>query len=155
MHAPIESQPEAPHAVPVEHAAAQQLPEPLTPQTPLVHWLLAEHAAPGPLVTGQVLPVRVRVAMQLVDVPSPPQSTVSCEAPAFHAPVQPVRWPVPSCTEPLAKLPLMSSATVPLSADPEALCETSWTWQETAPAWMHWGAPATRSPHPAPVIATA
>jgi hypothetical protein len=155
-HAPDVLQSVAPHVPPVGvQAAAQQcVPVPPRPQMPLVHSLLAEHAAPGPLVTGQVLPVRVRVAMQLCDVPVPPQSTVSCAVAGFHVPVQPVRWAVPSCTVPFAKAPVMSNATVPLSADPAAPCETSWTWQEAAPAWMHWGTLARRSPHPAPVLVT-
>jgi hypothetical protein len=72
-----------------------------------------------------VFPEWVSVAMQLCDEPTPPQSTVSCDIPTFHVPVQPVRWSVPSVTAPLVKSPLMSRVTVPLSADPVPPCETS------------------------------
>ena len=75
----------------------------------------------------QVLPVRVRVATQLCELPAPPQSTVSCDADAFHIPVQPVRLTVPSVTAPFAKLPLMSRSTVPLSTEPPEPWETSST----------------------------
>ena len=96
------------------------------------------------------MPERVRVAMQLCELPTPPQSTVSCDVAAFHMPVQPVRLPVPSVTAPPVKLPFMSRVTVPLSAEPvpAAPCEKSWTRHWAPPASMHWGAPAARSPHP-------
>ncbi len=44
-HAPVAAlHPVAPHAPPIgEHVDAQQSPAPATPQTPLVHWSLAEH----------------------------------------------------------------------------------------------------------------
>ena len=67
--------------------------------------------------------MRVRVAMQLCELPIPPQSTVSCDVAAFQVPVQPERLTVPSfTTAPLAKSPLMSMATVPLSAVPPEPC---------------------------------
>ena len=48
-HAPDVSQPVAPQVLPTgEHAAAQQLPVPETPQTPLVHWASPEQTAPLP-----------------------------------------------------------------------------------------------------------
>jgi hypothetical protein len=37
----------APHVPPVVHATEQQLPVPVVPQTPLVHWSLFVHAAPS------------------------------------------------------------------------------------------------------------
>jgi hypothetical protein len=37
MQAPLASQPVAPHGPPVMHAAEQQLPVPLMPQTALLH----------------------------------------------------------------------------------------------------------------------
>jgi hypothetical protein len=46
LHAPAESQPLAPHVPPVVHAAAQQLPAPVVPQTPLAHAPAAEHGWP-------------------------------------------------------------------------------------------------------------
>jgi hypothetical protein len=55
LHAPAPVQSVAPHvALAVEHAAVQQWPEPAVPQTPLVHWLLLEHAAPLLSVETQV-----------------------------------------------------------------------------------------------------
>jgi hypothetical protein len=50
MHAPVALQSVAPQVPPVgEHAAVQQcVPAPPTPQTPVVHWSTAPHAAPGP-----------------------------------------------------------------------------------------------------------
>jgi hypothetical protein len=45
LHAPLVSQSVAPQAPPTMlHAALQQLPTPVVPQTPLVHWSFAEHA---------------------------------------------------------------------------------------------------------------
>jgi hypothetical protein len=44
----------APQVPPVVHAAMQQLPLPLMPHTPLVHWLSSPHDAPGSSVGPQV-----------------------------------------------------------------------------------------------------
>jgi hypothetical protein len=49
----VPSQEVAPQAPPAAHGPAQQLPVPETPQTPLVHWSFAEHAAPGALFATQ------------------------------------------------------------------------------------------------------
>jgi hypothetical protein len=47
MHPPVPLQPVAPQAPEVSQAIAQQLPMPVVPQTPLVHWLLELHESPA------------------------------------------------------------------------------------------------------------
>jgi hypothetical protein len=55
MHAPPVVQPVPPQVVPtLLHAAVQQLPVPLVPQTLLWHWSLPPHAAPAASLGWQV-----------------------------------------------------------------------------------------------------
>ena len=98
---------------------------------------------------GQLLEVRVSVASQLWLVPTPPQSTVSDDALAFHAPVQPVRLLVPSViaapvNEP--SMPIIAVPFMPLPLDASVIAH--------ALCVMHNAALALRSPHPWPVSAT-
>jgi len=56
-HAPAPLQPVAPQVPPMGlHAAVQQLPEPATPQTLLVHWSFPVHAPPLPRSVVHVPP---------------------------------------------------------------------------------------------------
>jgi hypothetical protein len=52
--APVVSHPVAAQTPPAGHMLEQQLPDPLTPQTLLVHWSFAEHGAPGEPFTTQM-----------------------------------------------------------------------------------------------------
>jgi hypothetical protein len=70
------------------------------------------------LLEEQVALVRVSTAVQLCEVPTPPQSIRSCDVPGFQVPTQPERCALPKLTWPFMKSPLMSRSTVPFTALP-------------------------------------
>jgi hypothetical protein len=99
----------------------------------------------------QVALVRVSTAVQLCEVPIPPQSIRSCDMPAFHVPTQPERCVLPNVTMPFMKSPFMSSATVPLTAVPlDPWLDESSTSHLAFDALMHCEAVVSRSPQPCP-----
>jgi hypothetical protein len=104
MHAPVPSHPVAPQAPVVTQAAAQQLPVPVVPQMPLVHWFAALQVAPFPPV-----PTHVPVAPGFMQKSAEDAQSVAAaqdvlhevalahtKPPAHGAAVPAWQWPEPS-----------------------------------------------------------